>query len=67
MTYSMQEAFAESERLRAELADVLEDLGFVELERDELRAAIREHRAAIYAPHRTGNDADRALWKALDR
>ncbi len=67
MTYSMQETFAELERVRAELADVREDLGFVELERDELRAAIREHRSAIYAPHRTGNDADRTLWKALDR
>lgn len=58
---------AELELLRAELADVRSDLAVVELERDELRGAIRTHRAAIYAPHRTGNDADRALWKELDR
>jgi hypothetical protein len=67
VSYSPQETCAELERVRAELADVREDLGFVEVERDELRAAISEHRSAIYAPHRTGNDADRALWKALDR
>ena len=56
---------AEIERLRAELADVREDLAIVELERDELRGAIVTHRAAINAPHRRGNTYDIALWEAI--
>ena len=56
---------AELERVRAELCDVREILELVEQERDEYRGAITAHRAAIYAPHRTGNDADRTLWSVL--
>ena len=56
---------AELERVRAELNDVREVLELVEQERDEYRGAITSHRAAIYAPHRTGNTADRTLWEVL--
>ena len=56
---------AELERVRAELNDVREVLELVEAERDEYRGAITSHRAAIYAPHRTGNTADRTLWEVL--
>ena len=61
----LQEARADNELLRAELADVREILELVETERDEYRGAITSHRAAIYAPHRTGNTADRTLWSVL--
>ena len=40
-------------------------LGDAAVERDEYRGAITAHRAAIYAPHRTGNTADRTLWSVL--
>jgi predicted nucleic acid-binding Zn-ribbon protein len=59
---------AELELLRAELADVREDLAAVETERDELRAAIRRHRSAIFREiGRVGSKMDRDLWAELDR
>ena len=57
---------AEIERLRAELADVREDLAIVELERDELRGAIVTHRRDIWsAIGRYGSKMDRKLWEAI--
>ncbi len=57
---------AEIERLRAELADVREDLAIVELERDELRGAIVSHRRDIWsAIGRYGSKMDRKLWEAI--
>ena len=57
---------AEIERLRAELADVREDLAIVEQERDELRGAIVTHRRDIWsAIGRYGSKMDRKLWEAI--
>lgn len=57
---------AEIERLRAELADVREDLAIVELERDELRGAIVTHRRDIWsAIGRYGSKMDRKLWAVI--
>ncbi len=62
----LDEANAEIERLRAELADVREDLAIVELERDELRGAIVTHRRDIWsAIGRYGSKMDRKLWEAI--
>lgn len=58
---------AEIERLRAELADVREDLVVVEFERDELRGAILKHRSIIRRDFAPGTKWDRDLWSELDR
>lgn len=56
---------AELELVAVELRDERDARLIADNRIAELEDAIREHRAAIYAPHRTGNDADRTLWKVL--